>query len=625
MTKKIYEMNDEEINKFIQKHLPVKTLEKDKYGEVFTSPVLINKMLDLFPKNVWTNPNLKWLDPSVGTGFFMIFVYKNLMNGLQKWESNDKKRSKHIIENMLYMVELNKTNCSICKGIFGSKMNLVCNDFLNDIKFKNNIMSFDCIVGNPPFQDDYGLSDKGKRINGGKSKLYERIFLKSYGLLNDKGYLSFVVPDNIFSGNGSESYKIIIQNHVPFVSFNPSNQSFFPGVQQPVCYFMLHKVKNMKETIIENNDTNVFKIILKDRPVNPIRNWTLHTEKLIDKYVGNERNVVSYNRGKSLKSYKGNKYSIVYTPSKLLSTNNEKMAAGISIKKAIIFAISPELAFKMDYSGKFGVGPNTFYIPFNTNSEGKRLETFLNSDDYKTLALSTKTTRQYLKIAFIEHLKLTKIMGQSGNKGKRTRNKSTRNKGIRTRKNKYLKRKGFNLKGINLKGGNIPQFNLDILIACHCNTNKTHNKLYTHYKHEIEPFNESKFKNVKYIDNWNCKQGPTQYTKWNTIDEQFDIIYSIYCPIYSLEEEDFVEMANGVYNDIFNSGVLKPNGKFVIYAEDEESLRNVETTFNNYLRTYRLNPQSFVFEDIPFEDYTYNMPAIYSENQPEFVIEIMKK
>jgi hypothetical protein len=35
------------------------------------------------------------------------------MDGLKKWEPNEKKRSKHIIENMLYMVELNKKNCDI--------------------------------------------------------------------------------------------------------------------------------------------------------------------------------------------------------------------------------------------------------------------------------------------------------------------------------------------------------------------------------------------------------------------------------------------------------------------------------------------------------------------------------
>jgi hypothetical protein len=430
--KKIYEMNEHEIDIFMKEQLPTKKLEKDKYGEVFTSPVLINKMLDLFPKSVWSNSKLTWLDPSVGVGFFMICVYIRLMDGLKKWEPNEKKRSKHIIENMLYMVELNKKNCDICKSIFGANVRLICGDFLGDLKFQGrDDISFDCIVGNPPFQDDYGLSTAGKRINGGKSKLYERIFLKSFSMLKNGGYLSFVVPDNIFSGNGLPSYHILIENHVPFVSFNPSNQTFFHKIQQPVCYFILHKINKPGTTTIQHNDQLTFQITLQDRPVNPIRNWTLNTEKLINKFVSNERNTVSYIRGKSIKSYKGNKYPIIFTPSKTLQTNNPALAPGHGTKKAIIFSISPELAFKMDYSGKFGAGPNTFYIPFNTNIEGKKLQKFLNSDDYKTLALATKTTRQYLKISFIEHLKLTKIMGHTKTK------KHKINHNNKTRKHKY--------------------------------------------------------------------------------------------------------------------------------------------------------------------------------------------
>lgn len=431
----IYEMDEEKITGFIEKHLPIKKIEKDKYGEVFTSPVLINKMLDLFPKNIWTNHKLSWLDPSVGVGFFMMFVYMRLMNGLKKWQSNAKKRSKHIIENMLFMVELNKKNCAVCTSIFGDNTNIICGDFLDTVNFLGTNNSFDCIVGNPPFQDDYGLSSNGKRINGGKSKLYERIFLKSFSLLKKGGYLSFVVPDNIFSGNGSQSYQTIIQNRVPFVSLNPSNQSFFHKIQQNVCYFILQKLPSQMLTTIEHDDQQTFQIKLQDRPVNPIRNWTLYTENLINNFVSNQRNNVSYNRGKSINSYKGNKYTVIYTPSKTLHTNNQILAPGMGIKKAIIFAISPDLAFKMDYSGNYGAGPNTFYIPFNTMSEGKKLEKFLNSPEYKTLALATKTTRQYLKIAFIEYLKLTKIMGS--NKTKTKKQKQTQKQNNKTRKHKY--------------------------------------------------------------------------------------------------------------------------------------------------------------------------------------------
>lgn len=441
MTKRIYQMTMEEINQFITNLLPVKKVEKDKFGEVFTHPTLINQILDLFPKHIWSEPLNKWLDPSVGTGFFMIIVYLRLMKGLEKWEPNETKRSKHIIQNMLFMVELNKHNCNIIIKLFGPKVNLICGDFLQEghkfhsHKFHNiDSLLFDCIVGNPPFQDDYGLTKKGKRISGGKSKLYERIFLKSYDILNKDGYLAFIVPDNIFSGNGSESYRTLIKNFIPFVSFNPSNQSFFTSIQQPICYFLLIKNGLVGLTTIDNGK-NTFQIELQDRPVNPIRDWTLHSEKLIKKYVSNDRNNVVYNRGYNIDSYKAHsKYPVIYTPSKIIYTNKIELAPGLGVKKAIIFSISTVNAFKMDYSGHYGSGPNTFYIPFTTNSQGKRLEKFLNSNDYKTMAYSTKTSRQFLKIAFLEHLILTKILNKEV--FKKTYKIKENNKKTKTRKHK---------------------------------------------------------------------------------------------------------------------------------------------------------------------------------------------
>lgn len=402
--KMIYQMNNDELEDFIQKYLPIKLLEKKKYGEVFTSPILIEKMLDLFPKNIWSNPHLKWLDPSAGVGFFMILIYQRLMVNLKSWESNDKKRSNHIIENMLYMVEINKINCNILVELFGHKSNISCSDFLSADMNYNKIL-FDCIVGNPPFQDDTAI-----KSSGGKGKLYELIFLKAYSILKIGGCISFLTPDNLFSGNGLNAYKTLVENWVSFVSFNSEIQRLFPGIQQYMCYFLLQK-KEKRETLIENTNGKKFHIMLQDRAVNPVRNWTQKTEMLVRKYISNKKNVARYNRGKALSSYKGNKYSLIYTSSKKIGTNNLELAVGIGIKKAVIFAISPDLKFDMDYIGKFGIGPNTFYIPFNTMTEGKRLEQFLKSDEYKMLALATKTTRQYLKIGFIEHLNLAKIMG----------------------------------------------------------------------------------------------------------------------------------------------------------------------------------------------------------------------
>ena len=428
-TKTIEDMTQDEMESFITKHLPVKNLEKAKYGEVFTPSALISKMLDQFPTSCWSNPDLKWLDPCCGTGNFLVHVYQRLIAGLEHAFPNKSKRSSHILENMLYMFELNPKNCEICRQLFGQDANIECLDFLDYDKG----MKFDCIVGNPPFQEDSTISG-----TGGKSKLYERIFIKSLTILTDGGYLSFLVPDNMLSGNGNVGYTELIKYDVQYVSFNPEIQAFFPGIQQYICYFLMRKTAVKGKTVIEQKGTAVFSTQLLDRPVNPVRNWTPYVETLIKKYMLPRKNDAVYNRGKQLSLYNGTKYSLIYTSSKKIRTNKLELAPGLNIKKAVIFAISPKLEFEMDYSGKYGVGPNTFYIPFQTMNQGKHLEAFLKSDHYKVLALACKTSRQFLKIGFVEHLNLHKIMDSKNIKTKKTiktRTKKTKtNNKTKTRK-----------------------------------------------------------------------------------------------------------------------------------------------------------------------------------------------
>jgi hypothetical protein len=416
--KTIDKMTDVEIEEFITNYLPIKNLEKAKFGEVFTPSALIKKMLDLFPSNYWSNPDLKWLDPCCGTGNFLIHIYQRLMVGLEKQFPIENKRSKHIIANMIYMIELNPNNCNICRQLFGPNANIVCSDFLTDKQFFSKDIIFNCITGNPPFQDD--ILVKG---TGGKSKLYERIFIKALNMLTDGGYLSFLVPDNMLSGNGNVGYLNLIKYDVRFVSFNSEIQSFFPGIQQYICYFLLQN-KETTNTTIENSDGHKFTTQLLNRPINPVRNWTPYVEKLIKQYITNIKNDAVYNRGKQLSLYNGTKYTVIYTSSKKLRTNKIELALGLNIKKAVIFAISPKLEFEMDYTGKYGVGPNTFYIPFKTFTQGKRIEAFLNSEYYKTIALASKTSRQFLKIGFVQHLNLDKIMNTEYNSKNKTKKQS---------------------------------------------------------------------------------------------------------------------------------------------------------------------------------------------------------
>jgi type I restriction-modification system DNA methylase subunit len=154
-------MKSEEIKKLIEDNLTIKKEEKDKFGEVFTPPALINEMLDRLPTEVWSNPDLKWLDPANGIGNFPMIVYERLIKELPSNYKNSKgdgyndlhSKQKWILENMLYMVELNPKNVKISKKIFGDNANIYCGDFLTmDMKKESGIEKFDIIIGNPPFQ-----------------------------------------------------------------------------------------------------------------------------------------------------------------------------------------------------------------------------------------------------------------------------------------------------------------------------------------------------------------------------------------------------------------------------------------------------------------------------------------
>ena len=100
---KIKEPN--ELLKYYHDRLSPNTINKKERGEVFTPIELVEEMLDKLPEEVWTNPNLKWLDPACGIGNFPYCVYMRLMKELKKKIPDDEKRRAHILEEMLFMVE----------------------------------------------------------------------------------------------------------------------------------------------------------------------------------------------------------------------------------------------------------------------------------------------------------------------------------------------------------------------------------------------------------------------------------------------------------------------------------------------------------------------------------------
>ncbi len=163
-------LTDKKINKMVhiedvvlmlRKYVKDAEVQKKKFGEVMTPLDLVNEMLDTLPYDVWMNPNLKWLDPANGTGPFPAMVIYRLMDGLKEWEPNEEKRYKHIVENMIYVVEIQPKNMFLYMCAFDPfdsyDLNVYNGSFLDggfDYHMKTVwcVEKFDIIIGNPPYQ-----------------------------------------------------------------------------------------------------------------------------------------------------------------------------------------------------------------------------------------------------------------------------------------------------------------------------------------------------------------------------------------------------------------------------------------------------------------------------------------
>lgn len=253
MTALIFNKKLNEIEDIINKHLPIKQNKKVLTGEVFTPFYLIDEMLSKLPNNVWKNPNLKWLDPGSGIGNFSMLVFYYLDDGLKSWEKNTSKRHKHIIENMIYMIELEKDNVVKAKEIFGSTCNISNSDFLDSNKWKNNlnIDVFDIILGNPPYNKN-GMRGKG-RSNPGLTVIWNKFVDLSLDIIKKDGYCLFFTPNSWMELKSALSNKIVEKQILLIKNFDVVDAyKLFEkkAGSLPLCYYLIQNKTPVDLTLI---------------------------------------------------------------------------------------------------------------------------------------------------------------------------------------------------------------------------------------------------------------------------------------------------------------------------------------------------------------------------------------
>ena len=115
----------------IKQRFDVSKEDKLYYGEIYSPFSLIDAMFNLFESEVFKDPTKKWLDAGAGLGYFSILLFYKLDNGLSEIFPNEMERKAHIIEQMIYMVEIKEENINELKKTFGENGNIIHADFIN--------------------------------------------------------------------------------------------------------------------------------------------------------------------------------------------------------------------------------------------------------------------------------------------------------------------------------------------------------------------------------------------------------------------------------------------------------------------------------------------------------------
>ena len=435
---------NEKVLEIVRKYLTPKDTERKLFGEIFTPLELVCDMLSKLPDNVWTNKNLKWLDPANGIGNFPIVVYYKLMETLKSVPLKD--RSKYIIENMLYMNELNKVNVAICKNIFkridpDAKPNLITSNFLSEFMvtgkdkyFFKDVKEFDVIIGNPPYNPP--KTETGSNGNN----IWTQFVIKSFYMLSDKGYLNFIHPpgwrkptNEVFDpekleledrdytketdDNGKRTVKQIRQGMIwPFLKdkgvflFIYTNDqrskkaeyiNHFPAVD----YYVYQKGGDKTSCDTKNvffGDVEVSNHIKLDYKLNYLPSLiTTQSQRILHKVTttdGVKPNFNRYRAGKgfSIDPLKG-KYKYIYTYNKqnepkyqysdTIGDNN------INMNKIIMSFDGGIDCYTVQYIKKeqeIGSYDKTMFHIVETDKEGKHIESFLKSDIVRFIFLITQ-------------------------------------------------------------------------------------------------------------------------------------------------------------------------------------------------------------------------------------------
>ena len=393
-----YKTNTDEIVVNVRKYIEVADCEVKTHGEVMTPIPLVGNMLDTLPKEVWSNKDLKWFDPCAGVGTFQSIIVQRLMKGLKTQIPNPKKRYKHIVEEMIYVCELQAKNLFAFHYVFDKPdiydLNNFYGSFLTDefnenMKNEWNIEKFDIIVGNPP----YNTSSQG---SNGARDLWDKFVFKGHELLIENGFLLYVHPSKWRSPE-NKIFELFKENNLIYLEIHSDKDGVktFGAVTRYDFYLLQKSCYNGNTNVIDELGNKV-NINLNEWDWLPNYNFDLFKsiigvddkcEVIYSRTIyGNDKSWMSNEQNQNNQlpciygMYEDGTHSYKYS-------SIDKGHFGIS--KIIISGGRYPYPYN-DYDGKFGIMNNAFGLVINSKEEGELIKNAINTEKFSQILKATK-------------------------------------------------------------------------------------------------------------------------------------------------------------------------------------------------------------------------------------------
>ena len=270
--------------------------------EVFAPPEIANRMLDLLPKEIWSDSKVKFLDPFCKSGVFLREITKRLLDGLSEEIPDMQERLDHILHYQVYGMAITELTslvsrrslycskeasseysisrfdeaagniafheiqhtwnestgkciyCGASRDVYerGEDKESHAYQFIHTDNPKElfNNMKFDVIIGNPPYQ----LNDGGGR-DSAAIPLYDKFVQKAKQLAPH--FLIMIIPARWYTGGrGLDDFRdnMISDTRLKVIHDYPETDDCFPGlnIRGGVCYFLWDSLYHGDCTIINH-------------------------------------------------------------------------------------------------------------------------------------------------------------------------------------------------------------------------------------------------------------------------------------------------------------------------------------------------------------------------------------